>query len=43
MKVVRVQKNQQNDDYLDEFELILEEDGMTAEEEAFIRGWEEGY
>ncbi len=43
MRVVQVPNKQKKGDYADEFELILEEDGMTAEEEAFIRGWEEGY
>jgi hypothetical protein len=42
MKVVHVSKPREDEDYVDEFELLLEEDAMSAEEEAFVRGWEEG-
>ncbi len=42
MRIVRVSKPRKEKDLKDEFELMLEEDGMTAEEEAFIRGWEQG-
>lgn len=39
MKVVRVSKPKRED--YDEFELMLEEDALSSEEEAFIRGWED--
>lgn len=41
MKVVRISKPKEKE-LKDEFELMLEEDAMSSEEEAFIRGWEEG-
>ena len=40
MKVIRISKKPEEKDYTDEFEASLEEDGMTSEEEAFVRGWE---
>jgi len=42
MRVLRIsrQKLEEEQDYKDEFESSLEDDGMSSEEEAFIRGWE---
>jgi len=39
MKVVQIFKPKEKKDH-DEFELLVEEDAISAEEEAFLRGWE---
>jgi len=43
MRVIRTYRERAEEEkQMDEFELMLEEDAMSSEEEAFVRGWEEG-
>jgi len=40
MKMIRISKKPEEKEFTDEFEASLDEDGMSSEEEAFVRGWE---
>jgi len=41
MKMVRISKFAEKEDY-DDFERLVDEDELSNEEEAFLRGWEAG-
>jgi len=44
MRMIRISRHRfEEEEPRDEFETSLDEDGMTGEEEAFIRGWQGDY
>lgn len=43
MRMVKISKSRNEEKPVDNFEASLDEDGLSPEEEAFIRGWEGAY
>jgi len=44
MRMVKISRHRvEEEEPVDRFEVSLDEDGLSPEEEAFIRGWEGAY